>query len=204
MRLIATMTSLAILGLATTTAHAATWTSINGRQARLDDRIDAGVRTGDLTQAEAARLRSDFQGLARLEATYRTGGLNNWERADLDRRFDSLSARIITQRHDSQRRSHADNRWVDAQGRWMTINQRQRQLDRRIDQGVRQGDLTRAEADGLQAEFRRIARMEARYRRGGLSNSERADLDRRFDGLAARIHWQRSDRQYGWGYGAGR
>ncbi|HEX7945868.1 MAG TPA: hypothetical protein VF495_14440 [Phenylobacterium sp.] len=201
MRLFATMTSLAILGLATTTANAATWTSIDARQARLDDRIDAGVRTGDLTQAEAARLRSEFQGLVRLESSYRVGGLSGWERADLDRRFDGLSARIIAQRHDDQRARYANNRWVDQHGRWMSINQRQRELDRRIDAGVRTGDLTRAEADHLRATYRQIARLEARYRRGGLSTRERADLDRRFDGLAAQIRWDRSDLQYGYGYG---
>jgi hypothetical protein len=201
MRLIATMTSIAILGFTASTANAASWMSINARQARLDDRIDAGVRTGDLTRAEAARLRSDFQGLARLEASYRTGGLSRWERADLDHRFDALNARIVSQRSDDQRRERADNRWIDDHGRWITINQRQRELDRRIDQGVRRKELTQAEASSLRREFRAIARLEARYRRGGLSASETADLDSRFDGLAARIRWEASDRQYGFGYG---
>ncbi len=34
-------------------------------------------------------MRSEFQDLVRLEASYRQGGLTNSERADLDRRFDA-------------------------------------------------------------------------------------------------------------------
>jgi hypothetical protein len=83
---------------------------------------------------------------------------------------------------------------------WISINQRQRQLERRIDQGVRRGDLTRAEARRLHRELDQLARLEARYRMNGLSGWERADLDRRFDRLSAQIRWERHDNQYGAGY----
>jgi hypothetical protein len=78
------------------------WVSINQRQAQLDRRIDQGVRNGSLNRREAYRLRSEFNQIARLEAHYRVNGLNGWERADLDRRFDSLSAQIRAERHDNQ------------------------------------------------------------------------------------------------------
>jgi hypothetical protein len=78
------------------------WVSINQRQAELDHRIDMGVRHGDLTRREAGRLRVEFNRIAQLEARYRVNGLNGWERADLDRRFDRLSAEIRIQRHDNQ------------------------------------------------------------------------------------------------------
>jgi hypothetical protein len=91
--------------------------------------------------------------------------------------------------------------WQNQQGAWMNINQREAQLERRIDRGLRTGDLTRAEAARLRNEFRRILRLEARYRANGLSGWERADLDRRFDILAPRIRWERNDPQYGYGYG---
>jgi hypothetical protein len=77
---------------------------------------------------------------------------------------------------------------------WQSINQRQINLDRRIDQGVRNGQLSRREAMRLRAEFNQIARLEARYRRGGLTQWERADLDRRFDRLSAQIRYERHDR----------
>lgn len=80
------------------------WQSINARQASLDRRIDQGVRTGQLSRREAARLRSEFNSLLRLEANYRRGGLSARERADLDRRFDRLSAQIRYERHDRDNR----------------------------------------------------------------------------------------------------
>ena len=82
-----------------------------------------------------------------------------------------------------------------------SINDRQAMLDRRIDMGVRSGSLTRGEAYRLRAQLRDTARLEAQYRRGGLSGWERADLDRRFDRISAQIRYERHDRDYGAGYG---
>ena len=76
------------------------WPPIDARQANLDRRIDRGVRTGQLSRREAVRLRGEFNSLLRLEANYRRGGLTAWERADLDRRFDRLSAQIRYERGD--------------------------------------------------------------------------------------------------------
>jgi hypothetical protein len=82
------------------------WQTINSRQANLNARINQGIRSGALTRNEAARLRADFNNLARLEAQYRRSrpGLTLAERRDLDRRFDALSARIRIQKHDRQHR----------------------------------------------------------------------------------------------------
>ncbi|MEZ5971752.1 MAG: hypothetical protein R3C31_08115 [Hyphomonadaceae bacterium] len=165
-------------------ASAQAWQSINQRQRNLDARIDAGVRSGDLTRGEAARLRAEFNDLARLEARYRSSyGLSAAERRDLDTRFDRLSAQIRYERHDRQERND----------RWVPINQRQRNLDARIDAGVRSGQLTRAEAYRLRREYGQIAALEARYRRNGLTIAERRDLDRRFDYLSRQIQAERHD-----------
>lgn len=84
-----------------------------------------------------------------------------------------------------------------AQAQWVPINQRQDNLAARIDQGIRSGALNRAEAQRLRAQYRDIARLEARYRAsGGLSPRERADLDRRFDRLSRRVYAQKHDRQF--------
>lgn len=80
---------------------------------------------------------------------------------------------------------------------WQTINQRQANLDARINQGIRSGALNRAEASRLRVQFRDLANLEYRYRRtGGLSAGERRDLDRRFDQLSARVRVQKHDRQH--------
>ena len=78
--------------------------SINERQARLERRIEQGIRNGQLTRYEAARLRREFRRIAYLENRYRSNGLSGWERADLDRRFDALQAQIRYERRDDERR----------------------------------------------------------------------------------------------------
>ena len=82
------------------------WQSINVRQANLDRRIDQGVRNGQISRREATRLRGEFASLLRMEANYRRGGLTNWERTDLDRRFDRLSAQVRAERNDRDGRRH--------------------------------------------------------------------------------------------------
>jgi hypothetical protein len=76
------------------------WTPIDARQDQLNRRIDRGVESGQLSRREAWRLRGEARDIARLEARYRVNGLSGWERADLDRRFDALSAQIRYERHD--------------------------------------------------------------------------------------------------------
>jgi ABC-type microcin C transport system permease subunit YejB len=80
---------------------------------------------------------------------------------------------------------------------WQPINQRQANLEHRIDQGVRNGSLTGPEATKLREQYRDLARLEANYRRSGrgLSPAERADLDRRFDRLSDHVYAQRHDAQ---------
>jgi hypothetical protein len=80
------------------------WMPIERRIERIDFRIDQGVRSGQLTSREAYRLRSQFNSLVRLEARYSRNGLSNWERADLNRRFDVLSMNVRDARRDDDRR----------------------------------------------------------------------------------------------------
>jgi hypothetical protein len=167
------------------------WVGVNQRQAQLERRIDNGVRTGPITRAEAARLRAELRQIAMREQQYRRSGgsLTTWERQDLDRRFDELSRSVREERNDRDDRG------------WVGINQRQAQLERRIDNGVRTGAITRAEAVRLRSEFRRIDMLEQQYRRsgGGLTQWERQDLDRRFDELSRSVREDRNDRDHrGW------
>ncbi len=86
-----------------------------------------------------------------------------------------------------------DNGYGAGRNQWMPIEERFERLDRRIDQGIRNGQLTRNEAYRLRSEFQMIANLEGRYSRNGLTRWERADLDRRFDVLASRVRYERRD-----------
>ena len=172
-------------------ASAQSWQSINERQAHLDQRIDVGVRNGSLTRREAANLRAEFRDLARLEARYRSSyGLSLAERRDLDRRFDALSARIRYERHDNDDRGD---------GAWGQINQRQRDVERRLEWGMRNGSISRYEATRIRAELNDFDRAEARYRSNGLSQAERRDLNRMLDRLERIVQAEMNDRNSRYG-----
>src|SRR5207253_2744539 len=79
---------------------------------------------------------------------------------------------------------------------FQSINQRQAQLSQRINQGVRNGALTRQEAVQLRNRFAQLQRLEQQYRRGGLNQAERRDLDRRFNALAQSIRTEKHDRNF--------
>jgi len=80
------------------------------------------------------------------------------------------------------------------------VGQRVRNLDYRIDMGVRNGSLTRAEASRLRTRLANVRRLEWRYRRNGLSTWERRDLNRRYDALSRAVRIQRHDRQTRWNH----
>lgn len=93
--------------------------SINQRQDRLEMRIEQGQRNGSLNRQEARRLKIELRETQRLEHRYRRDGLSRWERADLDRRFDQISAQIRYERHDRDRdRDYGQGYGRDRPQRW--------------------------------------------------------------------------------------
>ncbi|WP_293316790.1 hypothetical protein [Phenylobacterium sp.] len=159
------------------------WIPIASRQTWLETRLDAGQRDRRLSNQEASRLRSEFQAIVRLEAQYRRGGLTSSEQADLDRRFNALSARLPAEAQDG---SYG----------WGGVSARQAEIEAQIDGALRARSLTTRDAARLRAEFQQIVRLESQYRTNGISRAEQADLDRRLEALRARIPGQTD--QYGW------
>lgn len=81
------------------------------------------------------------------------------------------------------------------------INARQGFQQHRIQQGVRQGDLTRGEARRLRGEARTVRREERAFRAdGNLSARERRHLHRDLNGVSRDIYRQRHDGQRRFGF----
>lgn len=76
---------------------------------------------------------------------------------------------------------------------WKPISERQANLFARIEAGIRNGSLTEQEAGRLKARFNNLAMRDERYRKGGYSDWERNDLQRRLDELSERIRYQKND-----------
>ncbi len=78
---------------------------VNGTEARLQARINAGVRAGALTRGEASRLQNKLQQINQLEMRLRMSGNGlSWrERAKLQDRLNNLSNDITRQMNDFER-----------------------------------------------------------------------------------------------------
>ena len=76
---------------------------INGREYREQQRINQGIRSGELTRREARRLEA---GLAKIKIDERfarsDGNLSPRERARLNRELNHESRGIYRQKHDGQ------------------------------------------------------------------------------------------------------
>ena len=85
---------------------AAEASSVDGREHEQRERIREGVRSGELTRHEAARLRREQTRVRREERRYRASGdgLSRRERRDLQRDLDRSSRNIRRQKHDGQDR----------------------------------------------------------------------------------------------------
>ena len=74
------------------------------------------------------------------------------------------------------------------------LGQRRAALLARIDAGVRDGSLTRNEADRLRSDYDQIVRLESQYSADGrLTAEERADLRDRYAALSQRVGDERQD-----------
>lgn len=93
-------------------------------------------------------------------------------------------------RYSSDRGGRYDD---DRGGNWQNISNRKYQLDRRIDRGERNGQLSRREATRLRYELNALVHLERIFMRGGLSYRERAELDRRYDRLSMQVRAERRD-----------
>ena len=78
-----------------------------------------------------------------------------------------------------------------------SLNARQAEQRRRIEQGKKSGELTRAESLRLRAREAQTRRQEARYRASGgrLTPAERARLQRDLNHDSKAIHGQKHDSQ---------
>jgi len=68
------------------------------------------------------------------------------------------------------------------------------QLDNRIEQAVRRGEISQSEGRRLYDEYEQLRRLDRDLRRNGLSRDERFELERRVDRLERRIEDARLNR----------
>ncbi len=235
--------------LAGGSAYAQSMYSIDQRQDYQQNRIERGIRSGQITESEAWRLRQGEIAIDRAQARARADGVvTQQERHRIDQMVDRQGRQIYRQSHDSQqawdrgqnwgrtdgrydgwrdRYTHAgrdggrdgwgnhnrgdrnwgNHNWGDRgdQGRhhgWNNgqhngwdgsrppgVERRDAWNDRRIDNGRRDGSLTRGEAHRLDHNQNRIDRYQANARSDGrVSPYERGRIDQMQNNQSQRIY----------------
>lgn len=165
---------------------------VNERQFNQQQRISQGVRSGQLTPRETARLERQQAYIRAEERRYKSDGvLTRAERADLHHDLNATSRRIYNEKHDAQRMPRA---YEPGATKDPLVNQRQRNQAHRINQGVRSGELTRDERATLGAEQRAIRQEERQYKSDGmLTRDERRDLHQDMNAASRHIYEEKHD-----------
>ena len=79
---------------------------MNQKQANQTGRIVQGVKSGELTQAEAQELRTERKDIRELEQGYKSDGtLTKEERTDLHQQLNQQSREIYEEKHDEETRT---------------------------------------------------------------------------------------------------
>jgi hypothetical protein len=193
---------------------------VNHRQFNQQNRIQQGVRHGDLSRGETRHLEREQGHIAREEQRYKSDGhLSRWERADLQRDQNHASRDIWRDRHDGDRFGwrHDGDRFGgrndgrfdrrDGQryggfdrfdhgrsGPYASVDRREFDQRNRIEQGLRSGQLTRNEAHNLMSEQRDIRQEERQYRSDGMvTRNERRDLQQDLNQASRNIYNETHD-----------
>ena len=182
--------ALAAMPFATLAQDAASIVDRNGDQQR---RIEQGLRTGDLSVQEAARLEREAARVNQIESrALRDGMLTDAERARIDRAQDHLGRDIARERHDAERGDPNS----PSSRRMQADVQRNIYQQERIEQGLRSGQLTNREAARLEHGQARIYGMEARAAADGhVSGHEQRRIQQAENVQSRRIYQERHDQQ---------
>jgi NACalpha-BTF3-like transcription factor len=161
---------------------------VNERQRNQQQRIRQGVRSGELTGVEAARIQRRESQIRLNEARARRSGgeFTPEERARIQGQLDRSSEKIYQQKHDAQDRNPNNS-----------VNERQQNQRERIRDGVQSGELTGVEAARIRRQDAQIRLNEARARQSGgeFTPQERARIQRQLNRESRRIYRQKHDAQ---------
>lgn len=150
------------------------YTTIAEGRSAFETRVDAALRSRDITRSESTRLKSDYAALIRLETSYQRNGIDSREQADLQSQLRALNQRV-GDGYDNGGGNYGDYRSQIAR------------IEAAIASGERSGQITRNESERLRTELGDLTRLEAAYSPGGYNADESSYLTRRFGELNDRV-----------------
>ena len=193
MKLAMTLAALAVAGLFPVAASAQTTGSEVQRDVNQERRIEQGLRSGSLTTQEAGRLERDQARIDRMESNaLKDGKLSPEEKARIRRAQNEESRRINRLEGNAQRGDPNS----ESSRRMQADVQRNINQQRRIEQGVRSGQLTNKEVSKLERGQARVDSREARAAANGqVSAGEQQRIQKAENRQSRRIHKEKHDAQ---------
>lgn len=209
-------------------AQAVTKTNLNNRQAELEQNIEAGVKTGQLTPTEETELRNDLNQIAHHESEYLADGtLQDPEVVKLLDELNFLSSKIKAYMENSATTGTGNlshDEWFKKYGgrqnrggvlenaelRKAHIDSMQAEIDSSISQALSEGRISWNESRDYQNTLNKIRNDELIYLKDGrIDYDEEHNLLTSLRELRSKINstsgygYQNRHRGRGYGYGSG-
>ncbi len=163
MRLHAVVAGLAALTITAayaqnTAAYAQNTADVVQRDVNQQNRIEKGLKSGQLTTKEAGRLEREESHIDKMESNaLKDGKMTNAEKRRIERAENQASKDIYREKHDAQ----TGNPDSASSQRMQADVQRNANQEQRIENGVKNGSLTNREAANLERGQARVDRKEA-------------------------------------------
>ena len=185
--------SLLVVGLLASPAFAQTAATEVQRDVNQQTRIEAGLKSGQLNTAEAAKLEREQARIAKTEHNaLKDGKLSKREERKIDRMQDAASADIHGQKHDAQ----SGNPNSASRQRMQADVPRNVNQQTRVENGIKSGELTNHEVAKLEKGEARIEHKEAVAGKDGhVGAAEQHKIQRAENRESKRIHRQKHDGQ---------
>ncbi len=167
--------------------------TVGERKENQQDRIANGVKSGELTSGEAARLEKEQSKLNAETRAMRAadgGKLTAADKAKVQRQQNRLSHQIYRQKHDAQTQPGTNPPTKETQAPTEVGRREENQQDR-IAQGVQSGQLTAGEASNLEKRDARInneIKTDRAANGGALTPAEKAQVNRQQNRVSRHIN----------------
>ena len=193
MRAAATIIAGAVAGVFSLAATAQTTGSEVQRDVNQQQRIEQGLKSGSLNTREASKLEAGESRIDRMEANAeKDGKLSPAEKARIQR-AQNQESREINKLENNAARGNPNSA---SSQRMQADVQRNVNQERRIEQGVKSGQLTNREVGKLEAGQARVDRKEARAGSDGrVSANEQQRVQKAENKQSKRIYKEKHDKQ---------
>lgn len=159
-----TLIALSLSAVFSVSAFAQNAATETQRDTNQQNRVEQGLKSGQLTTKEAGQLERDEQRIDRTQARdLKNGPLTSQEKAQIQREQNQASRQIYQDKHNAV----TGNPNSKSSERMQADVQRNANQQARINQGIRSGQLSNREAGALERGQAHVDRSEANAARNG-------------------------------------